>query len=1636
MSSTDNRVVKMQFDNDEFKRRAAETKTSLADLNKSVDSTGKNKGLLDLNSNMQRVSVTASKMAVVTTTALATITNKVVNSGLAMAKSLTFDPLKQGFSEYESLLTKQNVIQNATGKSARVVKGALNELNTYSDKTIYSFGNMTDAIQKFVNAGVPLKTSVTTIKGIANAAAFAGASSEEANRAMYAFSQSMSLGFIQLQDWNQIENANLGTIKFKNSLLEAGVAAGTLTKRGKEYVTASGKTISATKGWRDGLQEQWATTKVLNSALGKYADTSTKLGKKAFESAQEVRTFTAFMDTLKESIGSGWSQIFTALIGNLKQSTKMWTGLSNAIGGVVQNIFNWATVALTTWRSMGGFTKTMEGFHNLLAPVGALLGAIGKAFRAAFPNSGSGSGKALYGLSAGFAAITKPLDLLAKLITHLTAPLTFFFQLVKIGGAALGSAVGAVKDFVTGLSGAVDLKAPSSGGFLDWIKKIGSAIGDAVDQISKMLDKGKSLKDAFSSVKFKLPSLPSLPSLPNLGGMFGGGGAGGGKAGGALAGLIGPLKGMDVDFKKVGDGFKNVGKSAQDGGGKVVTAGEAMGHAIGKLWDWFKKFMGDFNFDDLISSFNLAIMATFMISVTRFFNALTKSFQGFAGLGKSVTNVFDQTGNALKSFQTQARAKLILNIAIALGILAVALWVLSKIPMKNLAVALLAMGITFKILNKSMESLTKMIQAMDGAKMAVNMIALSVAIVAFAGAMVLLALAMLIMNKVDWTSIIKGLVVMRVLLVSMQQLGTMAKGAYKNMLGAAAAIALIAGAMIVLATALIMFKLVDWESMGKAGAALAGVALAVGLLALIPYEGIAKVGLAMLATSVGMVALATALIMFKAVKWESIGKLAVVLLALAISLGLIMATGGTASAATILAISAAMVGLALAGLMLNKVNWSSIAKIGVILAGIIVAVALFATILTVFLYAIAPVSPVLMGLAAAFALLGLGLLAFSGAMAIAMTLGAAGAAAFAALATGAAVAIAVFLQTLASEAPIMKDSFLKILQSLIDTVVEAVPMIIDGIKRLWTAIKDELGGDDKKAGVKDAGKSWMSSLMDSIKEKIPEIAAKAKDLAIAFLKSMASKTDDIALMGVTFVIALIRGLGKKAGQIVDAAVDLIIKFAQGIKDGLIKIVNAGIQLIADFLHKLATAIRTGSAAIGAGLADVVDAMRDVGVQMVKGIIGGIGDMFNDAMGAIGGLAEGMVNKAKGILKIFSPSKVFESIGSFLVKGLTNGIQQNAVSAITAVASMVSGQIAVANEYVSKFIQGLDQQALEARAKADGLAAAAEKAAKAAKMTKGKKDDKAAANLQKQADSASKAADAAEARAEAEKAKQDRAEEFSKADTIDKAKMRSEDAQNQLDAAKAAEARAAAEVAQANALDKQAKAKGVSAAERKKLQKQADDLRKQAAADAQRSNDLLAAARASAADALKYQKLAGDEAAAAFQEAFDADAKAAADQAAYEKMTDAEKAALRRKQADDLQAKAQADLTKAKELAYTDLEGANKLAQQAQDEANQARQYLNDATSLELSAQQGTGAVAGGVMGTVVNLEPTDAAAVAMNDYANLYDAASAAAAATRTVEFNQYNTSPEALSPTEVYRQTNNLLTNASDRLTEASQAA
>lgn len=1665
MSSVDNRVVKMQFDNATFKREALATKGALEQVDAAVAKTGGNKGLLDMGKHMDTVRVKASAMQVATVTAIANIANRAVNAGINIAKSLSIDPIKAGFDEYElKMKSIQTILSNTKGENLASVTEALDKLNEYSDKTIYNFASMTENIGKLTTAGVGLDDATNVVKGFHNMVALAGGDATAAAGAMEQFSYGLQAGTIKAMDWMSISNRGLGSQSLQKAFFETARAVGSLSE--VPLTTTFEEWTKTQGGFKASLEQGWLTSDVATKALTvmtgdikdvqqlmamgfdeKTALDMLKIADSAVESATKVRTFSAFMDTTKEALGSGWAKIMEVIFGDFNEATKLFTTLSNITSKYINMFFGYISRLLLAFDKLGGRTAVLETIKNILSPILAILGLIAKAWTTVFGGGDTGSGLATF--AKALQHITRPLRLLGELISGQITPFEFFARLIKVVSNGVRNLLQYVGGLISPLTDLVGIKLPSGNGIFDFFDRLVELLKSAGEQFKTLRKTGMSVIDSLNGISFDLPGLPSMPELPKLGGLpdFGSMFGGSDTKINAVADAIGnvntrmsefkfdasPMKGFLNGADATSVGLDNMAGSAEN----AATVGDKVAPAIEKAWAVLKDFFSDFNMEDLMASFNLAVLSTFMISVSRFFNTLSKSFAGFVGTGEAVNGVLTSAQGALESFQTGARAKLIMAIGIAIGILAVSLWLLSRIPMDKMVTGLAGMAGIMLIMKTGVDSITKAVEKMEGKGTALKLTGLSIALLALGAAVLLLATAFLILNKVDWSSMLKGLATIIVVMKTMEMMGKVGEHGAKNLMATAFTLGALAISFTILAGALLLFQLVKWEAMAKAGLVLGALTVAILLLAAMPAAAIASVGAAMLGTSLGMLAIANALILFALVKWQSIAKAVVILGALTLAVGALMwVGGGPVGAATILAMGAALVAIALAGLMLNKVDWSSILKISAILAILVVGFAAFLAVITFF----APALIILSGFAGSIALLALALTGLALAFAVVFPLLAAGTGVFAAFATGAAVALGVFLTTLALQAPVMKRSVLIILQTIIDTIVEAVPMVIDGIKRLFSAIVKEFSGGGGGGGGKgveaSVGKSttgWMTKITDSIKKKLPEIIAKAIEIGGKFIDGLTKRAPAIAAKGAELVIGLIKGIGSRIGGIVSAAADLIVKFAEGIGNNLGKIVNAGIQLIADWLHALADGIRNGSAAIGGGLKDVGNAFFDVGKNLVQGLIDGMKSLASKPLEWIDEIVGSLPGWARKMLGIASPSKVFKKIGQFLVEGLTKGIQDNAASSIVAVASMVSGTITVASEYVDEFIQKLDQKALAATAKAAGLQAAAAKAAKAAEKTqKNKKDDRKARQLQSEADKATRLAEKREAAAEKAKAASERATEFEEADLITKAQMRAEDATNTLDDAKAAEFEAESKRQQAEALREQAKKNGVSNKDAKEFRKLAEKLEDEAREDAKRANKLLGNARTQATEAMELQKQAAQAAIAEFDKRY-ADERIADEQDdAFNKMTDEEKAAERRRQAAELQVKADADLARARTLAYTDLDAANELAEQALEGADKARDYLREAAELEKRVADAKDQQSVQVGGEVVNLDPTEAASIAMGNYASTYDAAYAAAAGGVHNEFNQYNTSPEALNPTDVYRHTNNQFAFAADKLTPA----
>lgn len=355
----DERVVEMRFDNRQFESNVSTSMSTLEKLKKSLKLDKAAKGFDDINKSAKNVNLSGlgkavesvqlkfSALQVAATTALANITNSAVNAGKRLIDAFTLEPIMSGFNEYETQINAvQTILANTQSKGSTLddVNAALDELNTYADKTIYNFTEMTRNIGTFTAAGVDLDKSVTSIKGIANLAAVSGSSAQQASTAMYQLSQAIAAGKVQLMDWNSVVNAGMGGELFQNAL-----------KRTAEHFGYNVDAMIEKYGsFRESLTRGgWLTTEVLTETLtqlsGAYSEADliaqgysesqareiTELAQTAVDAATKVKTFTQLMDTLKEAVQSGWTQTWEIIIGDFEEAKELFTGISDFLGNII-----------------------------------------------------------------------------------------------------------------------------------------------------------------------------------------------------------------------------------------------------------------------------------------------------------------------------------------------------------------------------------------------------------------------------------------------------------------------------------------------------------------------------------------------------------------------------------------------------------------------------------------------------------------------------------------------------------------------------------------------------------------------------------------------------------------------------------------------------------------------------------------------------------------------------------------------------------------------------------------------------------------------------------------------------------------------------------------------------------------------------------------------------------------------------------------------------------------------------------------------------------------------------------------------------------------------------------------------------
>ena len=366
MSTIDNRVVRMEFENANFERNAKESMKTLEKLDKSLEFKNGKKSFKDveeaaaacnfkpLMEAVDTVKVQFTALGSVANRVMQRITDSVLDTGKKMLKSLTIDPIMSGYSKYEEKTASVQTLLNSTGLSLDEVNGYLSKLMWFSDETSYSFTQMTSALATMTSAGGDVAKIVPMLQGVANATAFAGKGAREFSGAIFNLNQSYSGGFLSYMDYNSLDRTyNIFSKQLKQAFIDNAKALGKLDKEGR---TASG-TLVDISNFASTLSERWADRDVMEASFGWFNEVTdqayalVKAGKyatasdaydalagqfndiqyAAARSAQEAKSFTEAIDSVKDAVSSGWMQTFEYLFGNYEQSKVLWTDLANSL---------------------------------------------------------------------------------------------------------------------------------------------------------------------------------------------------------------------------------------------------------------------------------------------------------------------------------------------------------------------------------------------------------------------------------------------------------------------------------------------------------------------------------------------------------------------------------------------------------------------------------------------------------------------------------------------------------------------------------------------------------------------------------------------------------------------------------------------------------------------------------------------------------------------------------------------------------------------------------------------------------------------------------------------------------------------------------------------------------------------------------------------------------------------------------------------------------------------------------------------------------------------------------------------------------------------------------------------------------
>lgn len=576
-----------------------------------------------------------------------------------------------------------------------------------------------------------------------------------------------------------------------------------------------------------------------------------------------------------------------------------------------------------------------------------------------------------------------------------------------------------------------------------------------------------------------------------------------------------------------------------------------------------------------------------------------------------------QSAKAMSSIKGKAMkgASGLILFAVAIKVLASAVKDLSTLSWDELAKGLSGVGVLIGEISAFL----------NNTKLSGKAIPTAIGIVVLAGALKLLTYVCKDFAQMSVKQLVKGLGAIGIVLAELAVFANLSGNA-KHIISTGIALVLIGSAMKIFASAVADFSKMKWDEIGRGLAAMAGALISVAVATRLMPSNMIGTGIGLIVVAGALVILATALDKMKGSSWDEIGRgLATLGGSIAIlAIGLNFMTGTLSGSFALIVAAGALAILTPCLKALGSMSWTSIAKGLIAIAGAFAVIGVAALVL-------GPIVPAIIALAGAVALIGVAALAFGLGVAaiaagltalVAVTAGGATAivAALTIIITGiinlipsviAAIGqgIVEFCRVIGESATAIGEAITAVILATVQLLVESVPEIANGAMQIITGVLNALV--EYTPQIIESLFNFIIAVLDGFAAKLPELIQSVVNVFMSFFSGVVE-----ALKGVdvSTLINGIVGIGIMSG----------IMVALGAVAALVPAAMAGVLGMGGVIAEMALVL----AAIGAfaqipGLewligegAGLLQSIGNAIGGFIGGIIGGIGEGITDSLPTI------------------------------------------------------------------------------------------------------------------------------------------------------------------------------------------------------------------------------------------------------------------------------------------------------------------------------------------------------------------------------------------------------------------------------------